>query len=43
MVHILGLSTKYVARFDSSNWNCLVDRACGSTKWIPHGTVMADW
>ena len=28
--------------FDSSSWHCLVDRACGDTKWIPHGTVLAD-
>ena len=29
--------------FDSSSRHCLVDSACGSTKWIPHGTVLADW
>ena len=28
--------------FDSSSWHCLVDHACGDTKWIPHGTVLAD-
>ena len=31
------------SRFDSSSRPCLVDRAFGSTKWIPHGTVLADW
>ena len=43
MVHILWLSTKYVAHFDSSSWRCVVDRDCGDTKWIPHGAVLADW
>ena len=33
----------YVAYFDCSSWHCLVGRACGDTKWIPHGTVLADW
>ena len=28
--------------FDSSTWHCLVDRACGDTKWTPHGMVLAD-
>ena len=36
MVHILWLSTKYVAHFDSSSWHRLVNRACGDTEWIPH-------
>ena len=35
MVHILWRNTKYLAHFDCSNWHCLVDRACGDTKWIP--------
>ena len=43
MVHILWRYTKYIAHFDSSSWHCLVDRACGDTKWKPHGTVLADW
>ena len=29
------------SRFDSSSRHCLVDRACGSTRWTPHGTVLA--
>ena len=29
--------------FDSISWHCLVDRARGDTKWIPHGTVLEDW
>ena len=33
----------YVSYFDSSSCHCFVDRACGDTKWIPHGTVLADW
>ena len=42
MVHILWLIAKYVAHFDSS-WHYLDDRPCVDTKWIPHGTVLADW
>ena len=42
MVNILGLSTQYVANFDSSKWQCLVGRDCGDTMWIPHGSVLAD-
>ena len=34
---------RLLAYFDSSNWHCLVDRACGDTKWIPHGMVLPDW
>ena len=45
MVCISGLSyvVRAVAHFDSSNWHYSVDRACGDTKWIPHGTVLTDW
>ena len=31
-----------VAYFDSISWHCLADRACGNTKWVPHGTVLAE-
>ena len=39
---VLGGIRTYVAYLDSS-WHCLVDRAFGNTKWIPHRTVLADW
>ena len=29
--------------FDSSSWHCFVDRACGDTKWLPHGTVLVEY
>ena len=43
MVHSYFWRSTYVSYFDSSSWHRLVDRACGDTKWIPHGTVLADW
>ena len=43
MVHDVWLRMKYVNQINSSSWKCLVDRTCGDTKWIPHGTVLADW
>ena len=33
----------YEAYLDSSRWHCLVDRACGTTRWIPHGKVQEEW
>ena len=38
-----GWTRVSIAFFGSSSGHCLVDRACGTTKWIPHGTVLADW
>ena len=43
MVHSCLRRSTYVAYFESSSWHCSVDRACGDTKWIPHGTVLAHW
>ena len=42
MVNILWRNTKYVDHFDCSSGHCLVDRACGDTKMIPHGAVLGD-
>ena len=47
MVHILWLShvsvvpTYQAAHFDDTSFGW-IDRACGSAKWIPHGTALAD-
>ena len=39
---LAGYASGVRSHFDSSSGRCLVDRACGSTKWILHGTVLAD-